>query len=302
MHVRQQGALVAGCYEHLQGTLTEGSRIVSCGSRGDKPTALALRSWSFQQTELRDAKRSRLYGVAFDFGAHQIRPDSRATLDQVAGVLKANGGWRITIEGHTDNVGGEQANQLGCVDHQEGIADDETHAFFTRLMDEGGAMLWVHPTIAGHGPTLYQSWLPRPRRLERVSAKPLRSGVVAIHYRRALTQSRPIAPSSRATASSGAFSPRNTAGALNYGRYASLHVCSRRDSCFARVGEAHRAMGELPHAGSATARRWQGQHGGARAPVGRWQAGPVRPVDDRGAQSGCRPRDPASRQRARRGW
>jgi hypothetical protein len=30
----------------------------------------------------------------------------------------------------------------GCVDHQEGIADDETHTFFTRLMDEGGAMLW----------------------------------------------------------------------------------------------------------------------------------------------------------------
>jgi hypothetical protein len=30
----------------------------------------------------------------------------------------------------------------GCVDHQEGIADDEIHAFFTRLMDEGGAMLW----------------------------------------------------------------------------------------------------------------------------------------------------------------
>ena len=29
----------------------------------------------------------------------------------------------------------------GCVDHQEGVADDETHAFFTRLMDEGGAML-----------------------------------------------------------------------------------------------------------------------------------------------------------------
>jgi hypothetical protein len=29
----------------------------------------------------------------------------------------------------------------GCVDHQEGIADDETHAYFTRLMDEGGAIL-----------------------------------------------------------------------------------------------------------------------------------------------------------------
>ncbi|WP_367850019.1 dihydrofolate reductase family protein [Rhodoferax sp. WC2427] len=34
----------------------------------------------------------------------------------------------------------------GCVDHQEGIADDETHAFFTRLMDQSGAMLWGRVT------------------------------------------------------------------------------------------------------------------------------------------------------------
>jgi dihydrofolate reductase len=171
----------------------------------------------------------------------------------------------------------------GCVDHQEGIVDDETHAFFARLMDEGGAMLWgrvtyemmesywpvvargdaeappavrewavkleakpkyvvsstrkdfpwtnshhiagdlrmgvqklkdatpdgvllgsgklateldrldlideykllVHPRIAGHGPTLYESGLPSTRRLELISAKPLRSGAVAMHYRRA---------------------------------------------------------------------------------------------------------------------
>ena len=30
----------------------------------------------------------------------------------------------------------------GCVDHQKGIADGETHAHFTRLMDDSGAMLW----------------------------------------------------------------------------------------------------------------------------------------------------------------
>lgn len=34
----------------------------------------------------------------------------------------------------------------GCIDHQEGIADDETHAFFTRQMDECGAMLWGRVT------------------------------------------------------------------------------------------------------------------------------------------------------------
>ena len=42
----------------------------------------------------------------------------------------------------------------------------------------------VHPRIAGHGPTLYQGGLPSTRRLELVSAKPLRSGAVAMHYRR----------------------------------------------------------------------------------------------------------------------
>ncbi|MFD7158818.1 dihydrofolate reductase family protein [Kribbella sp. NPDC059898] len=34
----------------------------------------------------------------------------------------------------------------GCIDHQEGIADDETHAYFTRLLDEAGAMLWGRVT------------------------------------------------------------------------------------------------------------------------------------------------------------
>ena len=34
----------------------------------------------------------------------------------------------------------------GCVDHREGIADDETHAWFTRLLDEHGAMLWGRTT------------------------------------------------------------------------------------------------------------------------------------------------------------
>lgn len=171
----------------------------------------------------------------------------------------------------------------GCVDHQEGIADEETHAFFTHLMDESGAMLWgrityemmerywpavargdaavppairewavkletkskyvvsstrkdfpwtnshhvsgdlrtgiqklkdatpdglllgsgklataldrldlideyrllVHPRIAGHGPTLYESGLHCARRLDLISARPLHNGAVAMHYRRA---------------------------------------------------------------------------------------------------------------------
>src|SRR6185369_16753583 len=50
------------------------------------------------------------------------------------------------------------------------------------LIDE--YKLLVHPRIAGHGPTLYEGGLPSTRRLELISAKPLRSGAVAMHYRR----------------------------------------------------------------------------------------------------------------------
>src|SRR5262249_36405193 len=51
------------------------------------------------------------------------------------------------------------------------------------LIDE--YKLLVHPRIAGHGPTLYESGLPSTRRLELISARPLRSGAVAMHSRRA---------------------------------------------------------------------------------------------------------------------
>jgi dihydrofolate reductase len=41
----------------------------------------------------------------------------------------------------------------------------------------------VHPVLAGHGPTLFQGLEPS-RRLELVSTKRLKSGVMALHYRR----------------------------------------------------------------------------------------------------------------------
>ena len=53
----------------------------------------------------------------------------------------------------------------GCVDHREGIVDDETHAFFTRLMDEGGAMLWGRTTyemMESYWPLVARGELPAP--------------------------------------------------------------------------------------------------------------------------------------------
>ncbi len=50
------------------------------------------------------------------------------------------------------------------------------------LIDE--YRLVVHPILAGHGPTLFLNALERPRRLELVSTTRLKSGVMAMHYRR----------------------------------------------------------------------------------------------------------------------
>ena len=53
----------------------------------------------------------------------------------------------------------------GCIDHQEGIADDETHAFFTHLMEEGGAMLWGRVTyemMEGYWPAVARGEVAAP--------------------------------------------------------------------------------------------------------------------------------------------
>ena len=41
----------------------------------------------------------------------------------------------------------------------------------------------VHPVVAGHGPTLFQGLTPS-RRLELISMKGMKSGQVALQYRR----------------------------------------------------------------------------------------------------------------------
>jgi outer membrane protein OmpA-like peptidoglycan-associated protein len=46
----------------------------------------------------------------FDTGKTELKPDSNAQLDQMAAVLKAQPALKVFIVGHTDNVGGLDAN------------------------------------------------------------------------------------------------------------------------------------------------------------------------------------------------
>lgn len=49
-------------------------------------------------------------GILFDTGSDRIRPESAPTLKEIGEMLKAHPDLRLSIEGHTDNVGDDAAN------------------------------------------------------------------------------------------------------------------------------------------------------------------------------------------------
>ena len=52
-----------------------------------------------------------LYGVLFDFNKATLQPASDGPLGQVAALMAANPSLKIEVQGHTDNVGGDDYNQ-----------------------------------------------------------------------------------------------------------------------------------------------------------------------------------------------
>ncbi|HEX6105174.1 MAG TPA: OmpA family protein, partial [Gemmatimonadales bacterium] len=50
-------------------------------------------------------------GIYFDTGSDRLRPESSATLKEIGTMLKEHPDLKLTIEGHTDNVGAAESNQ-----------------------------------------------------------------------------------------------------------------------------------------------------------------------------------------------
>lgn len=55
--------------------------------------------------------RVAVQGIYFDTGSDRIRPESAPTLREIAAMLEGTPDLKLTIEGHTDNVGAAAANQ-----------------------------------------------------------------------------------------------------------------------------------------------------------------------------------------------
>lgn len=62
-------------------------------------------------TELKEKGRAIIYGINFDTNSDVIKPESKSTLDQIAAVLTESKEWKMTVEGHTDSIGGEAFNK-----------------------------------------------------------------------------------------------------------------------------------------------------------------------------------------------
>jgi outer membrane protein OmpA-like peptidoglycan-associated protein len=63
------------------------------------------------ETDLEQAGRTEIYGIYFDFDSAVIRAESEPVLQEIAEALAKNPGWQLSIQGHTDNLGGDAHNQ-----------------------------------------------------------------------------------------------------------------------------------------------------------------------------------------------
>ena len=108
MNILRLSALIAAA-ALVQGCAVLGIDCPECCQRPD----LA------QATPVRPAPRAddpcagviRLRGVTFAFDRAEIRPASRAILDQAADRLRQCGRERLQVEGHTDSIGSDVYNQ-----------------------------------------------------------------------------------------------------------------------------------------------------------------------------------------------
>jgi outer membrane protein OmpA-like peptidoglycan-associated protein len=62
------------------------------------------------EQELKQKGQAEVYGIYFDFASDKIKPESEPVLREIADALNHNPAWKLRVEGHTDNIGGDDYN------------------------------------------------------------------------------------------------------------------------------------------------------------------------------------------------
>jgi outer membrane protein OmpA-like peptidoglycan-associated protein len=62
------------------------------------------------EKQLVEDKRAVTYGIYFDFNKDTLKPESEPVLKEIAEAMTSHPDWKLTVEGHTDNIGGDAYN------------------------------------------------------------------------------------------------------------------------------------------------------------------------------------------------
>jgi OOP family OmpA-OmpF porin len=79
--------------------------------------------------------------INFDTGKSTIKPESKPIIDQIVQMMKSNSGLKISVEGHTDNVGNPKSNKT--------LSDDRAKAVVSAIVAQGIDAKRL--SAAGHG-------------------------------------------------------------------------------------------------------------------------------------------------------
>jgi outer membrane protein OmpA-like peptidoglycan-associated protein len=60
--------------------------------------------------DLEEKKKVEIYGIYFDFASDRLKPESTPVLDEIAQVMEKHPDWKLSVSGHTDNIGGDAYN------------------------------------------------------------------------------------------------------------------------------------------------------------------------------------------------
>jgi outer membrane protein OmpA-like peptidoglycan-associated protein len=89
--------------------------LLIAGKQGDDQSQMIKIDFPAQSAEMEQAlaekKPVQIYGIYFDFNSATIKPDSEAVLKQISDILHKNPDWKLSVAGHTDNVGDASFNQ-----------------------------------------------------------------------------------------------------------------------------------------------------------------------------------------------
>jgi len=120
----QQAAEADAERAHRQAEDAERARQQAEAEKGDLRKRLLDQFNSVLQT--RDTARGLIVNmsdVLFDTGKFTLRTAAREKLAKISGIVLAHPGLKLEVEGHTDNVGGEEYNQLLSEQRASGVLE-----------------------------------------------------------------------------------------------------------------------------------------------------------------------------------